>query len=241
MKTCSHCRELKSLECFGPLKKAKDGLHSWCRQCLAEWRRNDRKDDPIRYANIDKQRKNKEERKLSARTRWAKNRDNYLARAAIRFSANKTIYNENRRKTRAKNPDYYRDMQRRWREANRDRMGEWRREAWKRATPSQKLRTYFGAAIAHALNGSGKGGRSWQDLVGYKTSDLKRHIERQFIKGMSWENYGKWHIDHIIPVASFKFETVDDDAFKACWSLTNLRPLWAAENIRKKDYRTHLI
>lgn len=88
-----------------------------------------------------------------------------------------------------------------------------------------------------------KGGRSWEGLVGYTTEELKGHLERQFAPGMSWENYGKWHVDHIIPRASFNFEAANDNDpdFKACWALTNLRPLWASENISKGAKRTHLI
>jgi len=58
---------------------------------------------------------------------------------------------------------------------------------------------------------------------------------------MSWENYGKWHVDHIVPVASFIWTSSDDAEFKACWALTNLRPLWADANRRKKDRRLYLI
>jgi hypothetical protein len=50
---------------------------------------------------------------------------------------------------------------------------------------------------------------------------------------MSWDNYGKWHIDHKIPVTAFNFERVDDVDFKRCWSLKNLQPLWALDNIVK--------
>jgi hypothetical protein len=52
---------------------------------------------------------------------------------------------------------------------------------------------------------------------------------------MSWSNYGKWHIGHIRPKASFEFENVDDEDFKACWSLNNLQPMWARKNIKKSD------
>jgi hypothetical protein len=72
-------------------------------------------------------------------------------------------------------------------------------------------------------------------LVGYTIAELKRHIERQFIKGMTWANMGEWHIDHIIPVASFSYQSVDDPEFRICWGLTNLRPMWAEENRAKSD------
>jgi hypothetical protein len=55
---------------------------------------------------------------------------------------------------------------------------------------------------------------------------------------MSWENYGKWHVDHIRPKASFHYTNPDDEEFKQCWALRNLRPLWGKENSAKKDKRS---
>lgn len=75
------------------------------------------------------------------------------------------------------------------------------------------------------------------EALGYTAEQLANHIERQFSKGMSWHNRHEWHIDHIIPMSTAK--TVEDVV--ALNQLSNLRPLWAAENIRKKDKRTHLI
>ena len=88
---------------------------------------------------------------------------------------------------------------------------------------------------------SGKQGKSWLDLVPYGIEELRAHIERQFTKGMTWENMGEWHLDHIVPVASFSFTSPEDDEFKACWALTNLRPMWARENQRKSAKRIYLI
>lgn len=76
----------------------------------------------------------------------------------------------------------------------------------------------------------------------YTIEDLMRHLEKQFAIGMTWENYGSgWHVDHIIPSASFKFEKAEDLDFKFCWSLANLRPLWASENLKKSAKRIFLI
>ena len=59
------------------------------------------------------------------------------------------------------------------------------------------------------------------------------YLERQFKDGMNWNNYGKWHVDHKIPVSFFEFSSYNDWEFKYCWSLNNLQPLWAEENLRK--------
>ena len=80
-----------------------------------------------------------------------------------------------------------------------------------------------------------KAGNHWEGLVGYSLADLMAHLEERFAPGMTWENYGKWHIDHIIPRAAFDFISPMDPAFKQCWSLGNLQPLWARDNITKSD------
>lgn len=67
----------------------------------------------------------------------------------------------------------------------------------------------------------------------YTVDQLKEWLEKRFQPGMSWENYGKWHIDHKIPDASFDYKRVEDEQFVKCWSLENLQPLWALENIKK--------
>ena len=78
-----------------------------------------------------------------------------------------------------------------------------------------------------------KNGRHWEYLVGYTVYELKHYIENLFQSGMTWDNYGKWHLDHIIPKAFFKYKSTADTEFKFCWSLSNLQPLWAKDNISK--------
>jgi 5-methylcytosine-specific restriction endonuclease McrA len=58
---------------------------------------------------------------------------------------------------------------------------------------------------------------------------------------MSWANRKDWHIDHIIPLSRFKFTSSIDPEFQAAWALSNLRPLWAKENLVKNKKRTLLL
>lgn len=88
------------------------------------------------------------------------------------------------------------------------------------------------AAIYRALKYNSHG-KPWESIVGYTLADLKAHLESKFQPGMTWENYGEWHIDHIIPKRVFKFTSIDSEEFRKCWSLKNLQPLWAKDNIRK--------
>lgn len=98
--------------------------------------------------------------------------------------------------------------------------------------PAFALRVNMGAAINKHLR-TGKGGKSWIKLVGYTPCDLKKHLERQFLPGMSSENRGLWHIDHIVPLALLPADTPDHPNFHRAWALCNLRPLWKRENEQK--------
>lgn len=73
------------------------------------------------------------------------------------------------------------------------------------------------------------------DILPYSIVELKAHIESKFTDGMTWDNYGKWHIDHIIPQSTFKFTTSKCPDFIKCWDLNNLQPLWAIDNLRKSN------
>lgn len=67
------------------------------------------------------------------------------------------------------------------------------------------------------------------NYIGCDLEFLKTHMESQFIDGMCWENQGEWHIDHIIPLVSANTE---DELYALC-HYTNLRPMWALDNIKK--------
>lgn len=69
------------------------------------------------------------------------------------------------------------------------------------------------------------------DIIGCTPLELKEHLEKQFVEGMSWENKNLWHIDHIIPLSSAKTE---EELYKLC-HYTNLQPLWAEENLKKSN------
>jgi 5-methylcytosine-specific restriction endonuclease McrA len=90
-------------------------------------------------------------------------------------------------------------------------------------------------AIRDALSGR-KRGHKWCLLVGYTLQDLIVHLESNFDRFMTWNNYGSyWHVDHIIPRSFFKYKNTEDSEFKKCWALSNLQPLEAKENIRKSN------
>lgn len=94
---------------------------------------------------------------------------------------------------------------------------------WKKRNPEQ----VFIRNCLHRcrLNNSNK------DVIGYTAEQLRDHITSLFFEGMSWDNYGEWHIDHIKPIKAFIDEGVTDPAIIN--ALDNLQPLWASENMSK--------
>ena len=139
------------------------------------------------------------------------------------------------RKWAKKNPERHRESCRAGEGRNRDRVRAIWREMSRRkldSNPARRVHGRISNQIWKVLR-QGKGCRSAFDLVGYSFDELKAHLERQFVGGMSWENMGEWHIDHIVPLSSFEITGPDDPELRRAWALTNLRPLWADENIRK--------
>ncbi len=67
--------------------------------------------------------------------------------------------------------------------------------------------------------------------LGCSIPELKQHLESKFQSGMSWDNYGKWHIDHIKPVCSFNLD--NREQLLIAVNYTNLQPLWAIDNLKK--------
>jgi hypothetical protein len=91
-----------------------------------------------------------------------------------------------------------------------------------------KLKRHFkrgGAPYKKALTTSA--------LVGCNAEELANHLRKLYKPGMTDDNHGDWHIDHIIPCAAF--DLTDTEQAKKCFHFTNLQPLWAHENLSKSD------
>ena len=84
--------------------------------------------------------------------------------------------------------------------------------------------------LRNALKGNSKSART-RELLGISVEECRQHIEAQFLEGMSWENYGEWHVDHIVPCESFNLKIPQEQ--RECFHFTNLQPLWGPENSRK--------
>ena len=111
-----------------------------------------------------------------------------------------------------------------------------RKENGKTQAYSQQDHIRIDRALRSRLNNAIKSGNKSAksiELFGASPLQIKEHLESQFTEGMSWDNYGEWHIDHIIPCAFFDLTKPSHQ--KVCFNWQNLQPLWAEENRSKSD------
>ena len=150
------------------------------------------------------------------------------------YNANAEEIKQKVLKWQADNKEKCDKYNKKWRKTNPKKYKESQTKAIHkiRQTPKGITNNRMSSAIHKALK-TGKAGRHWESLVPYTLQKLMDHLESLFLPGMSWLNMGKWHIDHIIPKAHFRYSTMEDSQFKACWALENLQPLWREDNLKK--------
>lgn len=95
-----------------------------------------------------------------------------------------------------------------------------------------KIKRYLRSRLYNAVRKGYKSGSAVNDL-GCSITEFKNYIGSLFTDGMSWDNYGKWHIDH--KIALTKFDLSDKGQLKEACHYTNLQPLWATDNISKSN------
>jgi hypothetical protein len=167
-----------------------------------------------------------------ARNGYAKNRDKILSRRKSLRSSDQEWVSKERENLKA------------WRAANPEKA----RASYQRANivgrARNPLRYIISSAVKNSLkrNGMGKNGSGVERILRYTVKELRSHIEKQFTGGMTWSNHGSvWELDHIVPLASFAFESTEDPEFVAAWAITNLRPLEKLKNRSKGGRREHLL
>lgn len=110
-----------------------------------------------------------------------------------------------------------------------------RQQKLRNEDPAFKLRKNFSRIVNHVLKGN-KNGKSIKKYLPYTFEELKIHLESQFDEKMNWQNYGSyWHVDHIYPQSALPYVSMEEENFKKCWALENLRPLEAIANIKKSN------
>jgi hypothetical protein len=123
--------------------------------------------------------------------------------------------------------------------------------------PNYRLRLNISDAVRSALkrHNYSKHGESILKYIPYSIQELRDSLEKQFESWMNWNNHGiyrsetwddndpatwTWQIDHIIPHSTFEYSSMEDEEFKECWALNNLRPLSAKQNIIDGNRRNHV-
>ena len=195
---------------FKPSKKTKDGFQVCCIPCA----------EKKRVAAKERYESNAEHRKEKIESQLAKYHGDIEYRTR-----------RNRDATKYQTEKYRRDPEYKKKKNSVTAKGQLKRY---HRDPRQKVHVNISSQIRSSLK-NGKEGASWESMVGFSLNELMRHLESQFLKGMSWDNYGEWHIDHRTPKSWFDFDASDDEQFRACWRLGNLKPMWGEDNISKSN------
>ncbi len=221
-KKCSKCKKVKKLGEFYKDKGKRDGYKYNCKECNKKY--NSEHEDEIKEYH---------------RNRYLENRDKILEQQKGYYLENRDKILEDAKQYRLEHIDESKKYAEKYRSEHKEKKKGYNKKYWEkwysenRTDSMFRLNRSIGYGIWYSLKGN-KDGKHWESLVPYTLKDLIRHLEKQFSKGMTWENYGsKWHVDHRRPISSFKFKSHKDLQFQICWALSNLRPMWGPENISK--------
>lgn len=256
-KQCSKCKRwLDEIE-FCRKVNSKDGLNFTCRSCQQKYDKARSVERKEKYSKIIEQRKLANQRfndkgellqqcskckeyKVLSIDNFALaklNSNGYSAvcrdcRKIEQIQYKESLSPEEKERQRL----YKLEYMRKYREEHREEINK--KKLKKNLSQMQILSHTLSSAIYRVLKGM-KSERHWEDLIDYSIQDLKEHLESQFTPKMSWDNIGEyWEVDHIVPLNLFHYETEQDEQFKICWSLANLRPLEKIANkSRPKDGR----
>ena len=207
-KKCTKCGEVKNLETeFYKDKYKKDGYLPRCKEC-------DKKQSNQWY-------KDNKESKKEYNVQW--NRDN----PEYKKEYNAKYYQKNKERRNEYDAQYYQDNK----ERRIKQVGEYKKERY-HSDPLYNMLQRLRSRTKLAFKAKGwKKDSSIQKMLGCDWETLKIHMESQFKDGMSWDNKGKWHIDHIIPLDCAR----DEEELKKLSHYTNLQPLWPGPNISKSN------
>lgn len=137
---------------------------------------------------------------------------------------NKEKHNLHTLAWKAKNPEYMKV----WRKSNRDKIRKYTANKYK-TDILFRLNTLIRNRIKQAMKYQKS--KVLLDTVGCSIEELKNYLESKFQPGMSWDNQGQWHIDHIVPLS--RFNLTDNVEVQKASHYTNLQPMWATDNLRK--------
>jgi len=221
VKICTKCHVEKSFDEFTFDNRASDGRQSRCKECHKEDEKIRKINNPesVRKSDRKWRENNKEKIKLDMKKRYQANPEKYKAKAKKWARLNPEKRYKIKQDWIVNNPEKYKES---IRIANKKKI----------STAKGKLCKNISRGIRASLKGN-KNNKHWEELVDFTSEQLKKHLELQFTDGMNWDNYGKWHLDHRIPLAVHNFTKPTHADFARAWALKNLQPMWAKENMSK--------
>lgn len=235
-KICKRCNISKNKIEFGKNKNNKDGLSIYCKECERNRSKKFNKENHEKRKLISKKWRdnNKEKQKESIKKYLEKNPEMISTIRLKKYRENpeflkkerekrKIYYQKNIEKEREQRKKYYHKNK----ETERKKNDEWKKNNLK-TNPLERIKKNIRDRIREYLTGKNKSKRTF-DIIGLDKEKFKSYIENKFTEGMSWENYGQWHLDHIKPLCLSENE---EDLIKLN-HYTNLQPLWSEDNLKK--------
>ena len=263
MKKCGICGKEKKVDEFGLDKNSPGGRRYLCKTCRREKERLIYQRSKSKHAKTQKKYKdaNREKIRAAGRDYYSSHKEDYARRgksdvgkaAAKKYREghkedaaeyHKIYQKEHADELREKSRIYQRKnykrlaiKKREWASRNRQSLREKhkiRQRKHRKNNLSVRLLENARSRVYAALKGKVKSAKT-MELIGCTIEYLKTYLESQFVKGMKWDNYGRygWHIDHIIPCAVFDMSNHKEQ--KECFHFSNLQPLWAEDNLRKSN------
>lgn len=227
MKICRTCKIEKPESEFQRANRYKDGLYFECSECKRSKARK------YRAKNVDRIRTYQREYKKSKFCDDVASYDLYKKKQRSNYALKKltgdTYYQRNKERVLKQQKEYVSRPE--VRESRRKLLREYSRSRCN-TDASFRLSKNMRVRIWHAINGNVKSVKT-EELIGCSIECLKAHLQSHFSTGMSWDNYGKWHVDHIRPCAMFDMSSEDEQ--RKCFHYTNLQPMWREDNLRKSD------
>jgi hypothetical protein len=246
LKRCAKCGLSRTLDEFPRRAGGKHGRAPYCKPCgNAYYRANARRLNEKSHSYYAEKRaeilrqkqdyaaRKKAEIKAAKRARYLRNADEVKRKRNAYHARNKEQVNARRNAAFAADPEAYRRKRREYFERNAEKVREQQQRT--RSHPKRRLDAAMRSGVWRLLRPGTKAGRRTYDLLGFTREKLMAHLERLFVDGMTWENYGQaWHVDHVVPLSAHNYQTPDDWDFKLAWALSNLQPLWAKDNSHKR-------
>lgn len=194
-----------------------------------EW---NKKNKDKKKAQNKKYRETHKEQIKECHKKWReKNRDKINEKSREKYKENPNLFYERKKRYVENNREKVQQQNHNYKIKNRQKCAYYAREK-RRNDPRYKLNSNLNSLIGQYTRGKGyKGDKTIREIIGCDIDFFIEHMKSQFTEGMTLENYGKWTIDHIIPISTAK---TDEDLEKLN-HYTNLQPLWASDNYRKSN------